>query len=153
MILRSSRKEHKLIQSNRKPYPQKTQYHSGAAVPSSLDKIKTSQSANKVNHIANQSTRSLHFHRRPLSGDLSRRRSVHSRRDRRQDNPQEYPDLDFHHTFGSYLTRRNPISRSVNPEIAAHWDLLTQSPPCCSIAFTISATGTVIFSASFSQRS
>ena len=37
-------------------------------------------------------------------------------------------DLDLHQTFGSFLTRKNPISPSTSPEIAAYWDLLCQSP-------------------------
>ena len=122
MNLRSSRKEHELIQTPRKPYPQKMQTHSGAAVPSSSAKNKNPQSTTN----ANQLTSSLHLHQRPPSKNLSPR--IHGRRDRRQNSPQEYPDLDFHHTFGSFLTRRNPISRSVNPEIAVYWDLLTKSP-------------------------
>ena len=124
MILRSSRKEHKPIQTNRKPCPQTAQTHSVAAVPSSLAKIKYPQPINN----ANQFLSTLHSNQQALSKKISRRKSIHSRRDRRQNSPHEYPDLDFHHTFGSFLTRRNPISRSVNSEIAAYWDLLNKSP-------------------------
>ncbi|KAG7007497.1 hypothetical protein G7Y79_00009g026060 [Physcia stellaris] len=46
----------------------------------------------------------------------------------RAEHPEDYPDLDFHHTFGSFLTRKNPISRTVNAEIAKYWGLLSETP-------------------------
>ena len=47
---------------------------------------------------------------------------------RRASHPEEYPDLNFHHSFGSFLTRRNPIVDSVDQDIARYWNLLNQSP-------------------------
>lgn len=47
---------------------------------------------------------------------------------RRRRHPEEYPDLDFHHGFGSFLTRRNPVSRAVDTKIAQCWQLLGQNP-------------------------
>ncbi len=46
----------------------------------------------------------------------------------RETNPEDYPDLDFHHTFGSFLTRKNPVSKSTHPAIAGYWDVLSHSP-------------------------
>lgn len=46
----------------------------------------------------------------------------------RETNPEDYPDLDFHHTFGSFLTRKNPVSKDTDPVIAGYWDLLSHSP-------------------------
>lgn len=46
----------------------------------------------------------------------------------RAEHPEDYPDLDFHHSFGSFLTRKNPISSTVNAEIARYWGLLSETP-------------------------
>lgn len=46
----------------------------------------------------------------------------------RTEHPEDYPDLDFHHNFGSFLTRKNPISSTINPEIAKYWSLLSETP-------------------------
>ncbi|KAL8898714.1 MAG: hypothetical protein Q9192_001945 [Flavoplaca navasiana] len=46
----------------------------------------------------------------------------------RETHPEDYPDLDFHHSFGSFLTRKNPVSKDTHPEIARYWDLLGNSP-------------------------
>ncbi|KAL8693632.1 MAG: hypothetical protein Q9218_001590 [Villophora microphyllina] len=46
----------------------------------------------------------------------------------REQYPEEFPDLDFHHSWGSFLTRKNPIAETVNPKIAQYWQLLSQNP-------------------------
>ena len=46
----------------------------------------------------------------------------------RETNPEDFPDLDFHHSFGSFLTHKNPVSKDTHPEIARYWDLLGNSP-------------------------
>lgn len=48
--------------------------------------------------------------------------------DQRILHPEEFPDLNFHQTFGSYLTLRNPITKNVDPSIARYWDLLSTRP-------------------------
>ena len=48
--------------------------------------------------------------------------------DRRERYPEEFPDLDFHHSFGSFLTRRNPVAESVEKDIGKYWALLNKSP-------------------------
>lgn len=47
---------------------------------------------------------------------------------RRKRHPEEYPDLDLHNGFGSFLTRKNPVSRAVDTKIAQYWRLLGQNP-------------------------
>lgn len=47
---------------------------------------------------------------------------------RRSRHPEEYPDLDLHHGFGSFLTRKNPVSKTVDTKIAQYWQLLGQNP-------------------------
>ena len=42
--------------------------------------------------------------------------------------PEDFPDLDFHHSFGSFLTRKNPILDSVDRDIGRYWALLNTSP-------------------------
>ncbi len=42
--------------------------------------------------------------------------------------PEEFPDLDFHQSFGLFLTRKNPISRAVDEDIARYWHILTTTP-------------------------
>ncbi|KAL8878840.1 MAG: hypothetical protein Q9198_003432, partial [Flavoplaca austrocitrina] len=46
----------------------------------------------------------------------------------RETNPEDFPDLDFHHSFGSFLTHKNPVSKQTHTEIARYWDLLGNSP-------------------------
>ena len=46
----------------------------------------------------------------------------------RECHPEDFPDLDFHHSFGSFLTRKNPIVASVDRDIGRYWTLLNQSP-------------------------
>ncbi|KAI4243471.1 MAG: hypothetical protein L6R40_003473 [Gallowayella cf. fulva] len=46
----------------------------------------------------------------------------------RETHLEDYPDLDFHHTFGSSMTRKNPVSKDNHPDIARYWDLLSRSP-------------------------
>ena len=46
----------------------------------------------------------------------------------RELHPEKYPDLDFHHSFGSFLTRKNTVSSTVDPKIAWYWDLLSKTP-------------------------
>ena len=53
----------------------------------------------------------------------------HTIRDiRREWCPEEFPDLDFHHSFGSFLTRKNPILDSVDQDVGRYWALLNKSP-------------------------
>ncbi len=47
---------------------------------------------------------------------------------RREWFPEEFPDLDFHHSFGSFLTRKNPVLESVDQDIGKYWALLNKSP-------------------------
>ena len=55
--------------------------------------------------------------------------STHTIRDiRREWCPEEFPDLNFHQSFGSYLTRKNPILETVDHDVSKHWDLLNKSP-------------------------
>ena len=42
--------------------------------------------------------------------------------------PEKYPDLDFYQSYGSFLTRKNPISAVVDAEIAEYWALLSTTP-------------------------
>lgn len=46
----------------------------------------------------------------------------------RQWSPEDFPDLDFHQSFGLYLTRKNPISKTVNKDIANYWQILSNTP-------------------------
>lgn len=55
--------------------------------------------------------------------------STHKNRDTgREYFPEEYPDLDFHHSFGSFLTRKNPILASADQDVSEYWALLNRSP-------------------------
>lgn len=47
---------------------------------------------------------------------------------RRDSHPEEFPDLNFHHSFGSFLTRKNPVLESVDADIGKYWALLNKSP-------------------------
>ncbi|KAL8852273.1 MAG: hypothetical protein Q9221_002875 [Calogaya cf. arnoldii] len=62
------------------------------------------------------------------AGSTKLKRNENTRCRSRETNPEDYPDLDFHQTFGSFLTRKNPISKDTDPEIAGYWDLLSRSP-------------------------
>ena len=42
--------------------------------------------------------------------------------------PEEFPDLDFHHSFGSFLTRKNLILDIVDLDVGRYWDMLSKSP-------------------------
>lgn len=42
--------------------------------------------------------------------------------------PEDYLDLDFHNSFGSFLTRKIPVSSDVDPAIARYWSMLHESP-------------------------
>ena len=42
--------------------------------------------------------------------------------------PENFPDLDFHHSFGSFLTRKNPILNTIDRDIGRYWALLNKSP-------------------------
>lgn len=65
---------------------------------------------------------------------------LHNLRSRRQDHrgrsvernqescPNDFPAIDFHQTFGSFLTRKNPISQAVDPDVAKYWDILSTTP-------------------------
>lgn len=52
----------------------------------------------------------------------------HSIKEHRECCPQDFPDIDLHQSFGSFLTRRNPISQTVDPDIAKYWDMLSKTP-------------------------
>lgn len=55
--------------------------------------------------------------------------STHTIRDiHREWCPEEFPDLNFHHSFGSFLTRKNPILDSVDQDVGRYWALLNKSP-------------------------
>lgn len=47
---------------------------------------------------------------------------------RRECHLERFPDLDFHHSFGSFLTRKNPVMESVDQDIGRYWALLNKSP-------------------------
>lgn len=47
--------------------------------------------------------------------------------ERRKRYPEEFPDLDFHNSFGAFLTRKNPVSRTVDHQIAQYWQLLSEN--------------------------
>lgn len=42
--------------------------------------------------------------------------------------PEDFPDLNFHHSFGSFLTRKNPVVDSVDHDIGRYWTFLNKSP-------------------------
>ena len=67
--------------------------------------------------------------RKERSG-VPRTRSSQAREQRRyrRRRPEDFPDLDFHQSFGSFLTRKNPVDKTVHREIAGYWRLLTQTP-------------------------
>ena len=76
---------------------------------------------------------------RPKSRPATRKKSRKGQKDNspqdntsnnrdRAEHPEDYPDLDFHHTFGSFLTRKNPITNEVSAEIARYWGLLSNTP-------------------------
>ncbi|KAL8819077.1 MAG: hypothetical protein Q9223_002413 [Gallowayella weberi] len=82
-----------------------------------------------VGHIDGEKHKySLRSIRAFISRAASTRYKGHSRSKTRDTNPENYPDLNFHHTFGSSLTRKNPVSKDTDPDIAWYWDLLSRSP-------------------------
>lgn len=42
--------------------------------------------------------------------------------------PEDFPDLDLHQSYGSFLTRKNPISQNVDPDVASDWAMLSTNP-------------------------
>ena len=46
----------------------------------------------------------------------------------RTSHPEDFPDLDFHQSFGSFLTRKNPVAKTVDRNIAGYWRMLNQTP-------------------------
>lgn len=42
--------------------------------------------------------------------------------------PEAFPDLDFHQSYGSYLTHKNPISTAISKDIARYWRVLSTTP-------------------------
>jgi len=42
--------------------------------------------------------------------------------------PMDFPAMDFHQTYGSFLTRKNPISQAVDPDVAKYWNMLSIDP-------------------------
>ena len=68
---------------------------------------------------------------RSMRSGVPRHRKPQARGQQRRDrtsHPEDFPDLDFHQSFGSFLTRKNPIDKTVDREIAGYWRLLTQTP-------------------------
>ena len=68
--------------------------------------------------------------RRRRSG-VPRRRNSQARDQERHDrtsHPEDFPDLDFHQSFGSFLTRKNPIDKTVDRDIAGYWRMLNKTP-------------------------
>lgn len=62
---------------------------------------------------------------------ISRRRNPQARDEQRHDrtsHPEDFPDLDFHQSFGSFLSRKNPIDKTVDREIAGYWRMLNRTP-------------------------
>lgn len=47
---------------------------------------------------------------------------------RRECRPEEFPDLDFHHSFGLFLSHKNPVLDSVDQDVGRYWTLLNKSP-------------------------
>lgn len=47
---------------------------------------------------------------------------------RREWCPEEFPDLNFHNSFGLFLTRKNPTLESVDQDVGRYWALLNRSP-------------------------
>ena len=69
--------------------------------------------------------------RRRRRSRVARPRNSQARDQQRRDRtnrPEDFPDLDFHQSFGSFLTRKNPIDKSVDRKIAGYWRLLTETP-------------------------
>ena len=68
--------------------------------------------------------------RKKRSG-VSRRQTSQARDQQRHDrtsHPEDFPDLDFHQSFGSFLTRKNPIDKTVDRKIARYWRMLNKTP-------------------------
>lgn len=82
--------------------------------------------------VRNENGKKAVYKFRTTKARRSRSRKPNAKPDRiirtRETNPEDYPDLDFHHTFGSFLTQKNPVSKDTHPEIATYWDLLGNSP-------------------------
>lgn len=62
---------------------------------------------------------------RPIAGNSDRKHLID---EQRRQHPEDYPDLDFHQTWGSNLTRKNPISEDVDADVAAYWEMLSKTP-------------------------
>lgn len=77
--------------------------------------------------------------KRPKKGrrGVPRTRDSQEREQRRyrRRHPEEFPDLDFHQTFGSFLTRKNPVDKTVDRQIAGYWRLLSQTPSAIQYHF------------------
>ena len=69
-------------------------------------------------------------HKRPRGNGVPRSRNSQAREQRRyrRKHPEEFPDLDFHQSFGSFLTRKNPVDKTIDREIAGYWRMLTERP-------------------------
>lgn len=61
-------------------------------------------------------------------GPRTRSSQAREQRRYRRRHPEEFPDLDFHQSFGSFLTRKNPVDKTVDREIAGYWRMLTERP-------------------------
>ncbi|KAL8733948.1 MAG: hypothetical protein Q9181_003372 [Wetmoreana brouardii] len=63
----------------------------------------------------------------PVRDDPQFQKAISSA-ERRECHPEDFPDLDFHNSFGSFLTRKNPVSENVDTKVAHYWNLLSQTP-------------------------
>ncbi|KAL8796204.1 MAG: hypothetical protein Q9182_007417 [Xanthomendoza sp. 2 TL-2023] len=116
---KSSRIEKRARAGHRKkPIPKEQQKDSSVADPK--------QSVGQPNGA--KRTYSLRSFRTLLSRGAKAPYKGHSCSRTRDTNPEDYPDLNFHHTFGSSLTRKNPVSKDTDPDVAWYWDLLSRSP-------------------------
>ena len=52
-------------------------------------------------------------------------RTGNPRATRREKYPEEFPNLDFHHSFDSFLTQKSPVVGDVESHIAGYWQLLS----------------------------
>ena len=76
-------------------------------------------------------------HKKKPSDGVLPRKQIPSQHKRLQELPdlllgdlylEQYPDLDFHQSYGSFLACKNPISAVVDAEIAEYWALLSTTP-------------------------
>ncbi|KAL8912797.1 MAG: hypothetical protein Q9171_002255 [Xanthocarpia ochracea] len=71
---------------------------------------------------------SLRSNERQTIPDRTLCRKGNPRATRREKYPEEFPNLDFHHSFGSFLTQKSPVIEAIESQIARYWQYLSQSP-------------------------